>query len=61
MRVGDKYHIPKKKKPETKAEVLQAKIEELVKRRDAETDAAAKQALHTQIMRLFAQYQGLKL
>lgn len=61
MRVGDKYHIPKKKKPETRAEILQAKIEELVKKRDAETDPAAKQALHVQIMKLFAQYEGLRL
>ena len=60
MRVGDKYHIPKSKKPETKAEILQAKIEELVKRRDAERDPAAKQALHAQILRLFAQYEGLR-
>ena len=60
MRIGDKYHIPKNKKPETKAEILQAKIEELVKQRDAETDPAKKQALHSQILRLFAQYEGLR-
>jgi hypothetical protein len=61
MRIDDKYHLPKNKKPETKAEILQAKIEELVKERDAETDPAAKRALHAQIMKLFAQYEGLRL
>jgi hypothetical protein len=61
MRFEDKYHIPKDKKPKTKAEILQAKIEELVKKRDAETDPAAKQALHAQIMKSFAQYEGLRL
>ena len=60
MRIDDKYHIPKSKTPETKAEILQAKIEELVKQRDAETDPAAKRAFNTQIMRLFAQYEGLR-
>ena len=60
MRIDDKYHIPKKKKPETKAELLEAKIEELIKQRDAEKDPAAKQALHAQILRLFAQYEGLR-
>ena len=60
MRIDDKYHIPKAKKPETRAEILAAKIEELVKQRDAEADPAAKQALHTQIIKLFAQYEGLK-
>ena len=61
MRIDDKYHIPKNKKPETRAEILQAKIEELVKRRDAETDPAAKQVLHAEILKLFAQYEGLRL
>jgi len=60
MRIDDKYHIPKKKKPETRAEILQAKIEELVKKRDAEADPAAKKALHSQIMKLFAQFEGLR-
>jgi len=60
MRIDDKYHISKPKKPETKAEILQAKIEELVKQRDAETDPAAKQALHSQIMKLFARFEGLR-
>ena len=61
MRIDDKYHIPKSKKPETRAEILQAKIEELVKQRDAEADPAKKQALHLQILKLFAQYEGLRL
>jgi hypothetical protein len=61
MRIDDKYHIPKDKKPETRAEILQAKIEELVKKRDAETDPVAKQTLHAQILKLFAQYEGLRL
>jgi len=61
MRLDDKYHIPKNKKPETRAEILQARIEKLVKQRDAETDPAAKQALHAEILKLFAQYEGLRL
>ena len=60
MRIDDKYNLEKKKKPETKAEVLQEKIEQLVKQRDAEKDPAAKKALHAQIMRLFAQFEGLR-
>jgi hypothetical protein len=60
MRIDDKYHIPKNKKPETRAEILQARIEELVKQRDRETDPAAKQALHSLILKLFAQYEGLR-
>jgi hypothetical protein len=59
--MDDKYVIPKPKKPETKAEVLQHKIEELVKQRDRETDLAAKQKLNREITMLFAQYQGLRL
>lgn len=61
MRIDDKYNLGKKKKPETKAELLQEKIEELVRQRDAEKDPAAKQALQAQIIRLFAQYEGLRL
>jgi ubiquinone biosynthesis protein COQ9 len=61
MRIDDKYNLEKKKKPESKAELLQEKIEELVKKRDAEKDPAAKKALQAQIMRLFAQYEGLRL
>jgi len=36
--MDDKYQIPRSKKPETKIEVLQHQIEELVKRRDRETN-----------------------
>lgn len=60
MKIDDKYHIPKNKKPETRAEVLEAKIQDLVKQRDAEKDPAKKQALHAQILRLFAQFEGLR-
>jgi ubiquinone biosynthesis protein COQ9 len=59
MRIDDKYNLEKKKKPETKAEILQEKIEELVKQRDAEKDPAAKQALHAQVLRLFAQFEAV--
>lgn len=61
MRIDDKYNVGKKKKPETKAELLQARIEELVKKRDAEKDPKAKAELHAQVLRLFAQYEGLRL
>ena len=53
--------IPYGDRPETKAELLQAKIEELVKKRDAEKDPKAKAELHAQVVRLFAQYEGLRL
>lgn len=59
--MDDRYQIARKKKPETKAEILQEKIEELVKQRDKEKDPAAKKILQAQIMRLFAQYEGLRL
>jgi hypothetical protein len=59
--MDDKYQIIKSKEPETKAEVLQQKIEELVKRRDRETSLAAKQTINTEITKLFAQYERLKL
>ncbi len=59
--MDDRYQIGRKKKPETKAEILQEKIEELVKQRDREKDPAAKKILQAQIMRLFAQYEGLRL
>lgn len=57
----NKYQIPKSKKPETKAENLHAQIEELVKRRDASKDLAAKQKINAEITKLFAQYERLKL
>ncbi|MGI8812585.1 MAG: hypothetical protein ACR2IH_08675 [Pyrinomonadaceae bacterium] len=58
--MDDKYNIAKTK-PETRSEHLQVKIEELIKRRDAENDPAAKQKLHSEIMSLFAQYERAKL
>ena len=59
--MDDKYQIPRSKKPETKIEMLQHQIEELVKRRDRETNLAEKQKLNAEITRLFAQYERLKL
>ena len=59
--MDDKYQISKSRKPETKSEVLQHKIEELVKQRDQEKDLAAKQAINAEITKLFAQYERLKL
>jgi hypothetical protein len=59
--MDDKYQISKPKKPETKTEILQQKIEELVKRRDAETSLAAKQKINAEITKLFAQYERAKL
>ena len=57
----NKYQIPKQKKPETKAEILEQQIQELVKKRDKETDPGAKQALHKQIIGLYAQWERAKL
>jgi len=59
--MDDKYNIQKPKKPETKQEEIQQKIEELVKRRDRISNAAEKQAIQKEIMTLFAQYERLKL
>jgi len=59
--MNDKYQIIKKKKPETKQEIIQEQIEELIKRRDKESNLAAKQAINAEIMKLFAQYQRLNL
>ncbi len=59
--MDDKYQIIKPKKPETKQEILQVQIEELVKRRDKETNLAAKQKLNAEITKLFAQYQRLNI
>jgi len=59
--MDDKYNLNKNKKPETKAEVLQHEIEELVKRRDKETSLATKQTINAEITKLFAQYERLKL
>ena len=57
----DKYQVPKNRKPETKQEEIQQQIEELVKRRDAISNPAEKQAIQKEIMTLFAQYERLKL
>ncbi|CAN5318850.1 hypothetical protein BH10ACI2_BH10ACI2_13550 [soil metagenome] len=59
--MDNKYQIPKAKKPETKSERLQHEIEELGKRRDREKDLAAKKVLNAEIMKLFAQFERLKL
>jgi hypothetical protein len=59
--MDNKYQISKSKKPETKQEILQHQIEELVKHRDKESNPAAKQAINAEITKLFAQYERLKL
>ena len=53
--------MQKPRKPETKQEEIQQKIEELVKRRDRISNATEKQAIQKEIMTLFAQYERLKL
>jgi len=59
--MDNKYNVPKKRKPETKQEVVQQQIEELVKRRDSISNPSEKQAIQKEIMKLFAQYERLKL
>lgn len=59
--MDNKYNIPKKKKPETKQEIIQQEIEELIKRRDRTTNLAEKQKINAEITKLFAQYERLKL
>ncbi len=59
--MDDKYRIPKKRKPETKQEVLQEQIEELVKRRDGLKSPAEKEKINAEITKLFAEWQRLKL
>ncbi len=59
--MDNKYQISKSRKPETKQEILQHQIEELIKRRDKESNPAAKQAINAEITKLFAQYERLKL
>jgi len=59
--MDDKYNVSKPKKPETRAEILAAKIEELVKQRDRSNNLAAKQALNAEITKLFAQWEREKL
>jgi hypothetical protein len=59
--MDNKYQIPKKKKPETKQEIIQEQIEELIKRRDKISNLGEKQAINAEITKLFAQYERLKL
>lgn len=59
--MNNKYQIPKAKKPETRAEMLQQQIEDLVIKRDKETDPARKQFLHKEIIGLYAQWEKAKL
>ena len=59
--MDDKYQIPKRKKPGTKQEVIEQQIEELIKRRDASANLAEKRSIQTEIMKLFARYERLKL
>ena len=59
--MDDKYNISKRRKPETKQEGIQHQIEDLVKRRDKTSDLAEKQVINSEITKLFAQYQRLKL
>ena len=59
--MDDKYNISKSRKPETKSEILQHQIEDLVKRRDAVKNLGEKQKINAEIMKLFAQYERLKL
>ncbi len=59
--MDNKYQISKSKEPETKQEIIQYQIEELVKQRDKESNLAAKQTINAQITKLFAQYQRLNL
>jgi ubiquinone biosynthesis protein COQ9 len=59
--MDDKYQISKSKEPETKQEIIQHRIEELIKKRDKETSPTAKKTINAEIMKLFAQYERLKL
>ena len=59
--MDDKYRIPKKKKPETKQEIVQEQIEELIKRRDKLTNLGEKQKINAEITKLFAEWQRLKI
>ena len=59
--MDNKYQISKSKEPETRQEIIQHKIEELIVRRDKESDSTAKEVINKEIMKLFAQYERLKL
>jgi hypothetical protein len=59
--MDDKYNVRKPQKPQSKQEEIQLQIEDLIKRRDKITNPAEKQAIQKEIMKLFAQYERLKL
>ncbi len=59
--MDDKYNVTKSRKPGTKQEVIQQQIEELVKRRDKTSNLVEKKVIQTEIMKLFAKYERLKL
>lgn len=59
--MDDKYQISKSREPKTKQEMIQQQIEDLIKRRDKESDLKAKQVINAEITKLFAQYQRLNL
>ena len=61
VHMDNKYNIPKKKKPETKQEIIAQQIEELVARRDKSSNAGEKQKINAEITTLFAQYERLKI
>ena len=59
--MDSKYNVPKKKKPETKQEIIEQQIQDLIKRRDRTPNLAEKQKINAEITTLFAQYQRLKI
>jgi hypothetical protein len=59
--MDDKYNVRKSRKPGTKQEIIQQKIEELIKLRDKEKSLPEKQKINAQITKLFAEYERLKL
>ena len=59
--MDDKYNVRKPKKPETKQEIIQQQIEELIKQRDKTSNLAEKQRINAEITKLFAQYERLKI
>ena len=59
--MDDKYNVRKNVKPETKQEAIQQQIEALIKLRDQIANLAEKQTIQKEIMKLFAEYERLKL
>ena len=59
--MDDKYNLKKSREPETKQEAIQHQIEELIKRRDGHIGLAEKEKINAEILKLFAQYERLKL